>query len=277
MTTFEPLYIGNLLSDLDSQLIAFLEKLSPEDWSKKTLAGYWTVKDVAAHLLDGNLRSLSMLRDRFFGEMPGEGQTLLQFLNGLNADWVKAMSRLSPTVLTDLLKSSGQAYCEYISGLKPHDEALFPVAWAGEEKSENWFHIAREYTEKWHHQQQIRQALGEEKELFQAVWYHPYLNTSVRALPYHYRQVQAAPGTSIKIEFVGSGPSFVCYLLYREGKWQLFQHLDTPIHCHIQIPETMAWQIFTKAVSAETAAAASEIRGDGNLARPVFDLRAVMV
>ncbi|MEJ7682555.1 MAG: hypothetical protein WKG06_32810 [Segetibacter sp.] len=29
--------------------------------------------------------------------------------------------------------------------------------WAGEKKSKNWFHIAREYTEKWHHQMSSRQ------------------------------------------------------------------------------------------------------------------------
>jgi hypothetical protein len=47
--------------------------------------------------------------------------------------------------------------------LDPFAEAIFSVGWAGEEKSLNWFHIAREYTEKWHHQQQIRLAVGQEQ------------------------------------------------------------------------------------------------------------------
>jgi len=40
-----------------------LRGLSPADWNAPKLAGAWTVKDVAAHLLDGNLRTLAMLRD----------------------------------------------------------------------------------------------------------------------------------------------------------------------------------------------------------------------
>ena len=50
------------------------------------------------------------------------------------------------------------------SRFSPHDDpdapAVFSVAWAGEDKSAHWFDVAREYTEKWHHQQQIRDAVG---------------------------------------------------------------------------------------------------------------------
>jgi hypothetical protein len=35
------------------------------------------------------------------------------------------------------------------------------VAWAGEAESKNWFHVARDYSEKWHHQQQIREAVSQ--------------------------------------------------------------------------------------------------------------------
>jgi hypothetical protein len=38
------------------------------------------------------------------------------------------------------------------------DAAGLAAAWAGETDSRNWFDVAREYTEKWHHQQQLRDA-----------------------------------------------------------------------------------------------------------------------
>jgi uncharacterized damage-inducible protein DinB len=50
---------------LDAKLIELLRSLSPDDWNKPTVARLWTVKDVAAHLLDGNLRMLSRARDGY--------------------------------------------------------------------------------------------------------------------------------------------------------------------------------------------------------------------
>ena len=42
----------HLFKPLDSKLIELLRSLSPEDWNRPTLAPLWTVKDIAAHLLD---------------------------------------------------------------------------------------------------------------------------------------------------------------------------------------------------------------------------------
>ena len=42
---------------------------------------------------------------------------------------------------------------------RPH--ATDPVViWAGSDPAPMWLRVAREYTERWHHQQQIREALG---------------------------------------------------------------------------------------------------------------------
>ncbi|NJN42677.1 MAG: hypothetical protein HC811_11030 [Flammeovirgaceae bacterium] len=40
---------------LDEKLLEVSENLNPSDWEMKTLAAKWTIKDVAAHLLDGNI------------------------------------------------------------------------------------------------------------------------------------------------------------------------------------------------------------------------------
>ena len=138
-----------LFPSLDKRLIELLRSLSKDDWNKPTLAKLWTVKDIASHLLDGNFRVLSLMRDGYNGMTPGEINSyrdIVSYLNNLNGDWVSATKRLSPKVITDLLEETGKGYLECLRQLKPFDKAMFSVAWAGEEESQNWFHIAREFT-----------------------------------------------------------------------------------------------------------------------------------
>ncbi len=269
--------VVNLLPELDKMLFELLEQLSPEDWERQTIAPSWRVKDVAVHLLDGNLRMLSVSRDRYFGENPGNINSyadLLAFLNGLNADWVKATRRLSPKVITDLLRISGAEYCQFLATLPLHEKASVSVAWAGESESQNWFHIAREYTEKWHHQQQMRLAVGRERELLQEAWYFPYLDTSVRALPYHYRHVEGKDNEVIKFSFLGESEK-IWYLYYENG-WNLLVSTDQVPTCEVMIRDEYAWRIFTKGINNEEAISNSEIKGKQELGFKIFDMIAVM-
>ncbi|HEY9116259.1 MAG TPA: maleylpyruvate isomerase N-terminal domain-containing protein, partial [Roseivirga sp.] len=154
----------HLFPKLEDQFITLLNSLNEEDWKSQTVAKLWKVKDVVAHLLDGNIRILSMLRDGHFSESPSTNTYigLVDFLNGLNADWVKAFHRVSPQMLIMLHQTTWRPYYDYYSSLDPEGKATFPVSWAGESESKNWMHIAREYTEKFLHQQQIRDAVGKE-------------------------------------------------------------------------------------------------------------------
>ena len=171
--------VNHLFQPLDDELLSLLKGLRTEDWNKPTVAGTWRVRDVAAHLLDGNIRALSMQRDRYFGEQPPEikgYRDLVNWLNQLNGDWIKAMNRLSPQMLILLHEATGQLTSEYFSSLDPSDEAIFAVDWAGENKSYNWMHVAREYTEKWHHQQQIRDATDKQG-IMTEQFYPPFIGT----------------------------------------------------------------------------------------------------
>ena len=44
-------------------LVDLLTDLSPDDWQKPTVCAGWTVKDIAAHLLGGEIGILSRKRD----------------------------------------------------------------------------------------------------------------------------------------------------------------------------------------------------------------------
>lgn len=254
MNTPGPILIADRIPQLDQKLVELLETLSPEDWKKQTIAPKWKVEDVVLHLLDGNIRILSIHRDGYFGVPPGTINSyddLLAYLNQLNADWIKAAKRMSPKLVIKLFKQTNKEIKDYLSTIDPYAPALFSVAWAGEETSANWFHWAREYTERWHHQQQIRLALGKEKELYAREWYHPHVETSMRALPHHYRNFPGKKEEILSIEITGEAGGF--WHLYHDGKkWIQVENIE-PKENLITIEGEVAWRLFTKGISKEEA------------------------
>jgi uncharacterized protein (TIGR03083 family) len=276
MKPLSPILVAELFPRLESKLVELLRSLSPADWERQTIAPLWRVKDVAAHLLDTNLRRLSIQRDGFFGEKP-EGETyegVVAFLNRLNADWVKAFQRVSPQALIDLLEHTGRAVCELYRTLDPYAEALFPVAWAGEERSLNWFDVAREYTERWHHQQQIRLAVGKPGIMGREL-YFPVLDTFMRALPFRYKDVQAAPETLIQFRITGEAGG-TWHLLRTQSGWRL--GTDAPGHpaCEVEINQDIAWRIFTKGITREAARAQMNVSGNQQLGLHILNVIAIM-
>ena len=61
----DPVLTAHLFPALDARLVELLRGLTPDDWNRPTIAPRWTVKDVAAHLLDTLLRRLSFGRDGY--------------------------------------------------------------------------------------------------------------------------------------------------------------------------------------------------------------------
>jgi uncharacterized protein (TIGR03083 family) len=272
-----PIHTIFLFPALDRKLIELLRSLSPDEWNKPTRAKLWTVKDVATHLLDGNFRTLSMSRDGYFGEKT-EGVAsyadLVHLLNRLNADWVRATKRLSPQVLIELLETTGQFYYAHLKNLEPFANAIFSVGWAGEETSQNWFHIAREYTEKWHHQQQIREAV-QQPGIMGRDLYHPVLETFMRAVPYTYRDVEAPVETRIKISITGEAGG-AWGLKKSESGWIITAAQDIANACEITIAQDVAWKLFTKGLSPEESNRVVGIEGDRLLGEPMLGMVAVM-
>jgi len=272
-----PILVVDLFPKLDARLIELLRSLSAADWERQTIAPLWRVKDVAAHLLDTNLRRLSIVRDRFFGEKPENADSwggLVAFLNGLNADWVKAFRRVSPPVLIDLLEHTGSQVNDMYRRLDPYAEAVLPVAWAGEERSLNWFELAREYTERWHHQQQIRLAVDKpgimEREL-----YFPVLDTFMRALPFRYKEVEAEQGTLLRFRITGDAGG-VWFLVRRDRGWELAGEPAGRLAAEVEFSQEIAWRIFTKGIAKEAARPQIKVTGDRNLGLHILNVIAVM-
>ena len=157
-----PLLTAHLFPTLDDRLIDLLRALSPDDWERQTIAPRWKVKDVAAHLLDTQLRTLSFGRDGYTLSPPpaiASDRDLVAFIDRLNADGVTVYRRFSPSLLIAWIERTSREAAAYYASLDPFGPARFGVSWAGESVSANWFDLARELTERWHHQQQLRLAV----------------------------------------------------------------------------------------------------------------------
>jgi hypothetical protein len=199
---------------------------------------------------------------------------LVALLNELNADWVRIMRRVSPAVLVDFLALTGPQQAAYVMSLDPYSPAPVPVAWAGQMVSPNWFHIGRDYTEYWHHQQQIRDAVGAPLPAGRQ-WLGPALEIFVRALPVTYRQVAALPGQSVNVAIHGeAGGTWA--LLSEDGRWQLFEGQAQVPAASVSLDGDTAWRIFTKGLLREEAAPRVRIEGDAGLGAVFLTSLAIM-
>jgi uncharacterized protein (TIGR03083 family) len=269
--------VVHLFPELHTELIRLLRGLDAADWARPTAAPAWSVQDVAAHLLDSQLRRLSVQRDghALRPEAPIEGyRGLVAFLDRLNAEWVAAARRLSPRVLVDLLDFVGPQSCALLAALDPEGEAIFPVAWAGEEVSRNWMDLAREYTEWWHHQQQIRDAVAAAP-LTARRWLHPVLATFVRALPRAYAETAAPQGAAATFHVTGeAGDAWT--LIREEAGWRLFAGSAAAPAAVVTMSDDTAWRLFTKGLQTEQARARVTIDGERTLGEPALRALAIM-
>jgi uncharacterized protein (TIGR03083 family) len=277
LTPVAPVFLVDRFPPLHAELMSLLRGLNDRDWSRPTACALWSVKDIAAHLLDSSLRRLSFGRDALDAtpDIPIAGHAqLVAYLNRLNADWVVACRRLSPTILIDLLDfTAGQVHV-FFQTLDPYTAALFPVAWAGEDVSPNWFDLGREYTERWLHQQQIREAVGAPG-LTGRTWLHPTLDVFVRVLPFSYRNVEAARGSSVRFDIRGEAGGV--WTLIREGSgWSLFLGSDQAASTIITLDQDTAWKLFSKGLDRHSARSRIQFHGDPALGEPVLGSLAVM-
>ncbi len=269
----------HLFPGLYKELFSLLDSLRPEDWERPTMASGWTVRDVTAHLLDIDIRRLSAQRDVHTMPEPESSNTgyteLVEMLNRLNAEWTIAARRMSPRIIVDFLKVTGPEICELFELLDPDEEAIFSVVWAGEESSPNWFDVAREYTERWHHQHQIRDAVRT-RSLTDALWIRPYLDTLVRGLPHAYRSLK--PGKDLRLVVDIDGKAGGAWTLaFEKAGWKLYAGKAEQAETSVRLPADTAWKLFSKMIPPDEARKKATITGVPELAEPLFGFVGFMV
>lgn len=274
--SLDPILCAPLIRRVDGLLIDLLESLAPSEWELQTVAPLWKVRDVAAHLLDTALRKLSMVRDSCPVEAvevraPGD---VVALVNRLNREGVAVYRRLSPPVLIDMMKVACLQSAEFHEALDPFAPAVFGVSWAGEDRSLNWFDTARELTERWHHQQQIRLATNRPG-IMTPELYHPVLDCFLRGLPHHFRYTDMPAGTTLVVEVSGDcGGRW--FLSRGRSAWGLVREAAGDFAARVTIPQELAWRLFTKGMDRDSAQAQIEIEGDRGLGEAILNLTAIV-
>jgi uncharacterized protein (TIGR03083 family) len=259
---------------LRAHLLTLLAGLDQDDWDRPTAAPRWSVKDVAAHLWGGDVWILSGRRDGFRPNQEFQGHDqLIELVNRLNAEWVLAARRMSPRLLCELLASSGPEVEAFFASLDPMAMGG-AVSWAGPAPAPVWFDLAREFTERWHHQQQIRDATGRPP-LYDPYFLSPVLDTFVRALPHSFRNTAAPVGTTVRFEISGEAGG-VLFVYKAEEAWTLLLDSSAEPAANVSIPQDVAWRLFTKGIDRERARSLSVIGGKAGLAAPIFETTSVI-
>jgi uncharacterized protein (TIGR03083 family) len=265
---------------LAQEFVPILRRLPRDAWDRPTAAGSWTVRDVLAHLVDGTMRRLSFHRD---GETPpspsrpiaGE-RDLVEFINELNREWVALARRFSPRLLTDLYASASLDLATFFEGVPLDAPALFGVSWAGEAESMAWFDIGREFTEHWHHQAQIREAVGEPPPS-NPEWLRAVLKIAMRGVPHAYRDFAAPEGATVTVE--ATGESGGIWTLRREGEgWTLGAgRIEAAATARVVTSADTLWRLLFNGLHATDAEQRLELTGMRALTLPLLRARSVIV
>ncbi|MFN8516951.1 MAG: maleylpyruvate isomerase N-terminal domain-containing protein [Chloroflexia bacterium] len=282
MQAVAPVLVAELFPEVDRALVELLRGLTAEQWDVPTVCAGWSVKDVALHLLGGDLGNLSRRRDGVANPLaayapPGadfsDNAVLVAALGRWNEGWVEATRRLSPRVICDLFAAVAPEVHAYYASLDPL--ALGgPVTWAGSGPAPVWLDIAREYTEHWAHQAQIRDALGLPA-LQSRRLYAPVLAAYMHALPHTLRDVAAPEGTTLRVVITGeAGGEWVAV---REGAgWVLGGDPARPAQATATLDQDAAWRLFTRGLGDEAAERAVRVEGDAALAGAVRRMVAII-
>lgn len=270
-----PLDVRPLFGPERAALLALLRDLTPADWQRPTVCPGWTVRDIVAHVTHDYIRKLSGTRDGQPMAGPEPGESLPAFLARANQVFVDAARSWSPHVLIDLLGHLGPQLEELWAG---RDLAALgtTVSWASPDRpAPTWLDVAREYTEYWVHQQQVRDATGRPG-ADGAALAGPVTDTFLRAVPSTLRNLSRVPGTCVHIQVTGSG----------EGSWTARKLAGTwaidpgapaaPPAARVEVSSDCLWRVATRGITVEDAQARARIIGDHELGSAVLTLVSIV-
>jgi uncharacterized protein (TIGR03083 family) len=258
-----------LLPQLRGELTSLLADLSGEDWSRATACPGWSVHAVAAHLLGVELGNVSVRRDAW-ALGPGEREDLDTWLNAFNQQWVDAARRISPALLIELVNLAGLRFEEHV-GTLDLDAAGGPVHWAtGPDPAPVWLDVAREYMERYIHQQQIRDAVG--RPALGAAFTGPVLTTAAHALPRALDPVTRPAGTVVMFTAEGAGGG-TWHVVRGTTGWELDPASPSrPAACLARTTVDGALKLFTRDPSAPQLT----WQGDNEIASALARVKAVL-
>lgn len=253
-------------------LINLLKDLPPDEWQRATACAPWLVRDVVAHLLGNDLSRLARTRDGHTGNSPQPGEPLPTFLHRFNQDWVSAASRVSPAMLVDLFDTTSPQVLRMWRDLDL-DALGEPVSWAGPDPAPLWLDCARDFTEYWVHQQQIRDAT-DRPELGGPTAVHTVLDTFLRALPHTLAHREDVEGTVLTVEV--DGPGGGTWSWRRSGHhWRWTSDGPAAATTLTTDPDTL-WRLCVRGIEPHNARQRVTVRGNTELADAALQIVSII-
>lgn len=255
-------------------LLALLAELTEAEWVAPTEAGAWRVKDVALHVLDGDLGLLSRDRDGDPAGLlpvpdpddPDGYRDFVAALDAKNERWVAAADGLSRPVVADLLRWSGTAVERWLESVDLREPSR--VMWAAAAAVPRWFDLARAFTERWVHQQHIRDAVDRQGD--HARFLPPVLRTFVWGFPHQYA-ADAAEDTIVAVDLDVGG----AWTLTRTGGgWTLGKGDAGSPAARLGMRGGVAWRQLT---GLPVPASEIHLEGDPALTGPLLDVQGIIV
>lgn len=268
----------DLFQELNASFLEDLQRIPPGQWDNRTCYPSWRVRDIMAHLIQTALGRLSRQRDHYpNGLSPPEMEfTLLsELIKGSNEAWVDCMKGISPELLFTLFRITEQQLSDFMKTQELGGDPFFPVSWADRRIQQNWMDIGREYTERWHHQQQIREALNlplrNEKRFLK-----PVIDLTVLSLPRWYEDLDTETGSCLEIVINGSSGG-IWYLLKRDRIWVLKRSGPEEIQGRVEMTEDLFWRFMMRCCSPGEAEKEMTFSGSPALCNNFLRARSVMI
>jgi uncharacterized protein (TIGR03083 family) len=267
--------VASVLGREREALVQLLGELDDDEWGGPTPCPAWSVHELSVHLVHDDLRRLSAERDGHAGAWVDASSLdeLVAALDCINEQWVETMApTLSPRLTRGMLQWLAAPTEEHLLGLDP-DARETSVAWAGPGPHPNWLDVAREYTERWVHQQQLREAVGRPG-LTDEGFAGPVVETFARGLP----AALPPPGPSTSVVVVHLTGRFERSWTLQGGRsgWSFTSSAPGPA-ARVEIPVDAFWRRAVRMIGREEIERAARCTGDGALVDAVLDLRAAIV
>ena len=215
-----------LMRTVRGRLDDLVASFDESDWRRATVCPGWDVADLVAHVVGDDLGRLSRTHDGAAGPPWRPGEDLPAFLDRINEEWVVAFRRLSPAVLVSLLGAGGDEVLTMWDEAIDVDAAAGAVSWAGLDQGVGWMDHARDTTEYWIHEQQLREAVGRphvEPDEVAAV-----IDVMARGLPFALEDVAAPDGGHVEVRAADLGLAW--RVDRRDGEWRFAGHRPPPAH-----------------------------------------------
>jgi len=266
-------YVGLFAVERD-RLVELLAGLQGADWERPSPCPGWTVLGLCCHLVGDDLGLLARDRDGHYGTAAPTGSEadFAAWLDDLQAEWVRAARRLSPRLVTDLLRWAGPQITVMFASEDVRARTA-SVSWAGPDLVPAWLGQAREVSEYWIHRQQILQALGRPSDL-RADLAGPVLDGLRWAYPYRLAQTPAPSGDTVSISVTGP-LSRTWHLVATDAGWEFAGQPGPRVTATLAMSTEQAWRLLTNNLPAATQADLA-VSGDDAITAILLRTRAII-